>query len=413
MSKSFPEKGTPWEDLKSQMATMAADDIDWRHGRNGYNVFFAGEDVLKVVKEAYGMFMSENGLNQGAFPSLKTMEDEVVEMALDLFKAPDGAAGSMSSGGTESILLAVKACRDRAASLGKDISCANMIIPYSGHPAFNKAAHLMGIEIIRTPIDETTRLPDLAAYEAAINEDTILMVGSAPAFPTGVVEQIPEMSEMARTRDLWFHVDACVGGYFAPFAERCGVELPAYNFTNPGVWSMSADLHKFGYAAKGASTVLYRSEELMKHQYTDVDCWPSGRMVTPTLAGTRPGGGIAAAWAVMNYLGQEGYTAKAQVILDTRAKMEAGLKRLGFEVYGDSKLMIINFGVEGVELYGLWGALHARGWWPGATSQPPALHMMLTPAHEAAMDDFLVDLEAALAEVKAGKADAAEEVRYS
>jgi len=413
MSKSFPEKGTPWEDLKSQMQTMATDDIDWRHGRNGYNVFYAGDDVLKVVKEAYGMFMSENGLNQGAFPSLKTMEDEVVEMALDLFKAPDGAAGSMSSGGTESILLAVKACRDRAAEIGKDISKANIVIPYSGHPAFNKAAHYLGLEIIRTPIDDETRMPLLEPYEAAINENTIMMVGSAPAFPSGVVEQIPEMSDMALKRDIWFHVDACVGGYFAPFAERCGVELTPYNFTNPGVTSMSADLHKFGYAAKGASTVLYRTKEHMLFQRTDFNCWPSGRMVTPTFAGTRPGGGIAAAWAVMNYLGQEGYTAKAKVILETRAKMQAGLKRMGFEIYGPSKLMIINFGLKDVDFFSLWGAMNSRGWWPGATAEPAALHMMLTPAHEAAMDDFLSDLEAAVAEARAGKAKATEEVRYS
>ncbi len=412
MSKHFPERGTPWDALKAQMEEMAAGDIDWRHGRNGYNVFFAGPDVLEVIKEAYTMFISENGLNQGAFPSLKVMEDEVVQMALDLFEAPDGAAGGMTSGGTESIIMAVKACRERAHEQGKDTSNANIVIPYSGHPAFNKAGHYLGLEVIRTPIDGETRLPDLEAFEAAIDENTIMCVGSAPAFPSGVVEQIPELSEIARARGIWFHVDACVGGYFAPFAEMNGVELPAYNFKNRGVSSLSADLHKFGYAAKGASTVLYRSEDLQKYQKTDFDVWPSGRMVTPTLAGTRPGGAIAAAWAVMNYLGKEGYAAKAKVILETRARLEQGLADLGYKVYGPSKLMIINFGKEGLELFGLWGAMNKRGWWPGATVDPPALHMMLTPAHEAALDDFLKDLAEATEEAEKGQAEA-KEVRYS
>ncbi len=413
MSKIFPEQGTPWNALKAQMETLAQNDIDWRHGRNGYNVFFAGPDVLQVVQESYTMFMSENGLNQGAFPSLQTMEDEVIEMALDLFKAPEGAAGGMTSGGTESIIMAVKSCREQARAMGKDISKSNIVIPYSGHPAFNKAGFYLGIEIIRTKIDDETRLPDLAAFEAAINENTIMCVGSAPAFPSGVVEQIPELSEIARKHDIWFHVDACVGGYFAPFAERNGVELPAYNFTNPGVWSMSADLHKFGYAAKGASTVVYRSEDLQKYQATDFDVWPSGRMVTPTLAGTRPGGAIAAAWAVMNYLGKAGYTEKAKSVLETRARLEAGLEKLGYKVFGPSKLMIINFGCPGLDTFAIWGALNKRGWWPGATTEPTGLHMMLTPAHADALDDFLSDLEAATDEVRKGTADAVEEVRYS
>ncbi len=413
MSKSFPKSGTPWADLKAQMQEMATSDIDWRHGRNGYNVFFAGPDVIEVIKEAYTMFQSENGLNQGAFPSLKTMEDEVVEMALDLFNAPEGAAGGMSSGGTESIILAVKSCRDRAKAQGKDVSKANLVIPYSGHPAFNKAGHLLGVEVIRTAIDDVTRLPDLGAYEAAIDDNTIMCVGSAPAFPSGLVEQIPEMSEIARARDLWFHVDACVGGYFAPFAELNGVELTPWDFRNPGVSSMSADLHKFGYASKGASTVLYRTAELHSFQATDFNVWPSGQMKTPTLAGTRPGGAIAAAWAVMNYLGVEGYTAKAKVILETRAKLEQGLSALGYTVYGASKLMIINFGYDGLDLFKLWAALNKRGWWPGATTEPPALHMMLTPAHEAAMDDFLTDLALATEEAKSDDAEKADEIRYS
>ncbi len=413
MTKSFPKTGTPWADLKAQMQTMAKGDIDWRHGRNGYNVFFAGPDVIEVIKEAYTMFQSENGLNQGAFPSLKTMEDEVIDMALDLFHAPEGAAGGMSSGGTESIILAVKAAREYARAQGKDTSKANIVIPFSGHPAFNKAANLLCLEVIRTPIDDVTRMPDIKAYEAAINENTILCVASAPAFPSGLIEQIPELSAIAAKRDIWFHVDACVGGYFSPFAEKNGVELVPWDFRNAGVWSMSADLHKFGYASKGASTVLYRSKDLHAFQMFDFNEWPSGRMKTPTLAGTRPGGAIAAAWAVMNYLGEQGYTEKARVILETRAKMEKGLKKLGFEVYGDSKLMIINFGHPEIEVFKLWAALNARGWWPGATAQPPALHMMLTPAHEAAMDDFLVDLAAAADEARAEGAKSAEEVRYS
>jgi glutamate/tyrosine decarboxylase-like PLP-dependent enzyme len=413
MRKAMPEQGTPWEDLKPEMEKFQAGDVDWRHGRNGLNVFYAGEDVLQVAKQAYTMYMSENALNMFAFPSLKKMEDDVVSMGLSLFNAPDGASGNVSSGGTESILLAVKSCRDRAAANGTDVVRAEIVAPYSAHPAFDKAAHLMQLKLVRTPLDPVTRLPDMAAYREAITDRTIMLVGSAPAFSSGSFDPIGDLSAIAEETGLWLHVDACVGGYLAPFVKMNGGDVPPFGFDVPGVHSMSADLHKFAYAAKGASTVLYRHKDLHRFQKTDVDDWPSGRMVTPTLAGTRPGGAIAAAWAVMHYLGVEGYRAKAREITETRERFEAGLRDLNWGVVGQPPLGLINFTTGDVDPGQIWTLMQEKGWFPGRTKDPAGLHMMFTPAHRQSVDALLADLRTSAEEARQGAGAAAGEARYS
>ena len=280
MRTKLPETGTEWSELKSTMEAMGENDVDWRHGRNGMYVFFAGEDVLSVAKEAYTMYMSENGLGPMAFPSLQKMESDVISIGLSLLNAPDDGAGSMTSGGTESIMLAVKTCRDHAAANGTDVVGAEIVAPYATHLAFDKACHHLGLKIVRIPQAGDLRA-DVAAMEAAITERTILLVGSAPAYPYGLIDPIVELGEVAERHDLWLHVDACVGGYFAPFASMNGANLDIFDFRVKAVKSISADLHKYGYCAKGASTILYRDSALFEFQKFDCDTWPAGRMVTP------------------------------------------------------------------------------------------------------------------------------------
>jgi glutamate/tyrosine decarboxylase-like PLP-dependent enzyme len=349
-----------------------------------------------------------------AFPSLKQMEDEVVGMGLSLLHGPPGARGSMTSGGTESILLAVKACREEARARGIDTSGAEIVVPRSAHPAFDKAALYLGLRVVRVPVAQDLRA-DPSAMAEALTERTLMIVGSAPCFPYGVIDPIADLSELALRRGVWLHVDACVGGYFAPFARMNGVPVPPFDFELPGVRSMSADLHKYGYAAKGASTVFHRSEAQWRHQVFQFDDWPAGGMTTPTLAGTRPGGAIASAWAVMNYLGVEGYREKAHQVTDTRARlMEAIAAMDGLRTYGEPLLGLFLYGSDTLDPFAIWGRMLQRGWFTGLTTEPRAIHLMLSPAHAGVVDEYLADLAASVREVSASGERAADtKARYA
>jgi len=411
MGATLPEKGKNWAALKAEMTERAQGDVKWRDGKTAVYVFNAGPDVAEVQKEAYTMFMSENGLGPLAFPSLKQMEDEVVGMGLSLLHAPEGGAGNITSGGTDSITMAVKTARDYARKEKGVTGRCNIVAPWSAHPAFDKAAKMMEIEIRRVPCADL--VADVTAMEKAVDGNTIMLVGSAPCFPYGLIDPIAALGEMAERKGLWLHVDACVGGYIAPFVRMNGGDIPPFDFAVPAVHSMSADLHKYGYCAKGASTVLFRSDALCAHMIFDCADWPGGRMVTPTLAGTRPGGAIAAAWAVMNFLGVEGYRAKHKLVTDARETIEAGVTKLGFRILGRPQLGLVAFTHDEVDPFAVWGKLFERGWFTSLTTEPKGLHLMLSPFHAQVTDTYLADLEWALGEVKAGNAGKKREARYS
>lgn len=396
MPTSLPQTGQSWPALEAAMTAMAAGDVKWREGRTGLYIFNAGEELAQVQKAAYAMFSAENGLGPAAFPSLAQMERDVVGYGLALLSAPDGAAGAMTSGGTDSIVMAVKTARDFARAERGIQGAANIVIPDTAHPAFDKAAMLMDLEVRRVPVRACLAAPD--DMESATDGATILIAGSAPCFPYGLIDPIEALSELAQRRGLWLHVDACVGGYLAPFVRMNGTDLPAYDFDVPGVSSISGDLHKYGYASKGASTVFFRTQKLAAFMPFDAGPWPLGRMITPTLAGTRPGGAIAAAWAVMRYLGVEGYRAKQRLVTDARERIETGVKELGFTVFGEPKLGILAFAHPRADALKLYARMHARGWFTAALVDPPALHLMLSPKHVDVADAYLADLEAALAE---------------
>jgi len=411
---TLPEKGTDWTTLRAELVAKGAGDVDWRHGRAAVYVFHAGDDVLQVGKDAYALYQSENALGPMAFPSLRQMEQDVVGIGLSLLHAPEGAAGSMTSGGTESILMAVKACRDEARAKGVDTNGAELVIPRSAHPAFDKAAHYLGLRTVRVPVGADLRA-DVAAMAAALTKRTLMLVGSAPCFPYGLVDPIPLLSDLAEERGVWLHVDACVGGWFAPFARRNGVPVPSFDFELPGVRSISADLHKYGYAPKGASTVFHRSEAQWQHQVFAFDDWPAGGMSTPTLAGTRPGGAIAAAWAVLHYLGVEGYCEKARIVCDTREKLCDAIRAMdSMVVHGDPHLGLMSYGSTRHDPFAIWGGLVRRGWFSALTTEPRGIHQMLSPAHAAVADEYLADLAAVVADVAATGATAKDtKARYA
>ncbi len=402
----IPQQGSAWSEIRDALESAGRGDVDWRDARTAVYVFNPGDDVMQVAKEAYAMYQSENGLGMAAFPSIREMEADVVSCGLRLLNAPDEAVGNMTSGGTESIILAVKACRDSARAHGRNVQGAKIVVPRSAHPAFDKAAAYLGLKVVRVPVagDFTA---DVAAMDRAIDDRTIMLVGSAPCFPYGVVDPISELGALAETHQLWFHVDACVGGYFAPFARMNGIELPDFDFAVPAVNSMSADLHKYGYAAKGASTVFHRSAEQRSFQSFVFDDWPAGGMSTPTVAGTRPGGAFASAWAVMHYLGVEGYCEKAKQVTDTREKLMNAIDAIpGLYTFGQPKLGLFAYGAQDANVFAIWGALNAKGWFTGVITEPQGIQLMLSPAHADVADDYVRDLQEALEQVGGAAAPA-------
>ena len=411
MRRSLPEQGMDWPALKAQMLDLAGADVKWREGKTAVYVFNAGPDVEQVHKEAYALFMSENGLGPAAFPSLKRMEEEVVGFGLGLLHGGDAANGVITSGGTDSITMALKAARDFARIDRGVAGPLNIVLPRSAHPAFDKACAVMEIEVRRTSLKDF--LADPAAIARAADASTIMIVGSAPCFPYGLIDPIEALSELAVARGLWLHVDACVGGYLAPFARMNGADVPAFDFELAGVHSISADLHKYGYAAKGASTVFFRDEALRKRLTFDFRDWPGGRMVTPTLAGTRPGGAIAAAWAVMNHLGVEGYRDKQGLVTQARARIEAGVQAQGFTVLGRPQLGLIAFTRDDVDCAAIWAKLRERGWFTGMVTEPRGLQLMLSPIHAEVAETYLADLAASVEAVRGGAKIEAAPARYS
>lgn len=396
---AFPVQGRPREELGATLERMRQGDADWRHGRVPLYVFGSLPEVEAVGRDAYAAYFTENALGaRRAFASLGRMESDVIGMSLDLFQAPEEAAGSMTSGGSESILLAVKACRDHARARRDDAAFrGNLVLPETAHPAFDKAARLMDLPVRRVRMSADFRA-DWHAMAAAIDQDTMMLVGSVPCFPFGVIDPIADLSELARSRGLWLHVDACVGGYLAPFARAAGSAVPAFDFSLQGVASLSADLHKFGFCPKPASVILFRDQTYADFAGFDLDVWPSGRFRTGTLVGTRPGGAVAGAWAVLNYLGRDGYTAIAARLIAMRKAYVEGIEAIApLRVFGRPDLTIFAFGAPGLDMAAVAGAMATRGWVPGMTSKPPGMHIMASLLHEAARPDYLADLAGAVA----------------
>jgi sphinganine-1-phosphate aldolase len=399
----FPQTGLPPPALFELMEEARSRDVDWRRGRVALYVHYAGEDVLAVAKEAYQRFFSENGLGLKAFPSLQKFEDDIIAWTGDLLSAGPMASGVVTSGGTESIFLALKTARDWARAEHPGIREPEVVAPVSAHPAFDKAAHYLCMKVRRVPLRNDFRA-DVRAMAAAVSSDTILIVGSAPSFPHGVFDPIPELAAVARERNLWMHVDACVGGFLAPFVRRLGYPIPPFDFAVEGVRSMSADLHKYGFAAKGASVMLLADQALRRHLVFEFDNWPRGKYAVATFAGSRPGGAIAAAWAVMRYLGIEGYTRLARKIMEARERLEKGIAAIeGLYVVGTPELSVMGVGARGLDIFAVAEQMTKKGWFISTMSEPPGIHLgMLTLAHAQHVEEYLDDLAAATAVVRDG-----------
>ena len=396
---SLPKKGMSKEDVLSNLESLKHGDLKWHEGQLFGLIYEAGPDVEDLVKEAHSLFLIENGLSPMAFPSLVKMETEVVSIITALSSGDEETVGNLTSGGTESIFMALKAARDWARQTYPKIIKPEMVVPVTAHPAWNKAAHYLGLKINMIPVKDDLRA-DVAAMKNAITENTIILGGTAVTYPHGMIDPIDEIGQLAQEANLWLHVDACLGGLMLPFLRMLNNDIGPYDFSVPGVTSISADIHKYAYTPKGVSSVMYRNRDFRKFQIFAYADWSGGVYATPCLAGGRPGGNIAAAWAVLHYLGEEGFLALAKKTRTAAEKLMEGINAMPqLYVLGNPAATVFAFGSDEINIYELSAKMADRGWHIDAQQLPPSLHMTVSPIHLAVVDKFLADLRRTIPEI--------------
>jgi glutamate/tyrosine decarboxylase-like PLP-dependent enzyme len=393
--------GLSHDEIITTLHQMKVNDVRWRDGRAFTLAYSAGEDVLAVAEEAYRAFGSENALNTDAFPSLRAIQAQVVDIVVDWLQGDPNAAGFMTSGGTESILLAVKASRERGKK-ERGITQPNVVLPTSAHAAFEKACYYFGLESRRIAVNEDWRA-NPEAMAAAVDDNTVLVVGSAPQYPQGVIDPIEAIAAIAAERDINCHVDGCMGGVSLTYLKRLGYAIPAWNFEVPGVTSISVDLHKYGYTAKGASVIAYRSKQLRSYQTYVTDNWLGGVYGSSGIMGTKGGGSMAAAWAVMNFLGDEGYMRVTLAARRAAEELVSGvLARAQLQLVAAPDSTLVSFRAADpstLDVYAIADGLWKRGWYVDRQGPPPSLHCTVNAIHEGKIAAFLADLDAVLLEL--------------
>ncbi len=402
MPTSFPQKGRPKSEVLRELRSLQKDDADWQRGRCFAYVYQARDELNELLREAYQLYAKANAVNPGAFPGIKRMERQLIEMAAELFHLPaqdPAKAGTFTSGGSESILLAVLAAREhfRQKRPGKQ---GEIILSATAHPTFHKAAHYFDLKIVQTPVNSAFKTSP-EAVQAQISENTALIVASAPSFPQGIIDPIEELGQIALQHDIPMHVDACVGGFILPFLKRGGVELPDFDFSVPGVTSLSADLHKYGYADKGASLVLFRDSFMRRNSFFTFTSWTGGLYGSTHITGSRSGGPVAAAWALLQHLGMEGYTRLAMQAYTACRQMLRGIEQFPeLQVLGRPQATLFALASDSLNVYELADELSLQGWYIDRQQSPPSLHFNITAAHETVVEPFLQDLAKAIEKSK-------------
>lgn len=403
----LPQAGHDRQDIIEEMqALYDREAARWKDGFVSGAVYHGDTEHIAFLNQVYAINSQSNPLHADLWPSASKFEAEIVSMTAHMLGAeaagdgPGQICGTVSSGGTESIMLAMKTYRDWARDR-KGITRPELIVPTTAHAAFDKAAQYFKIKLVRIPVDSECRA-DVAAARNAITRNTIALVGSAPSFPHGTIDPITELSELARMAGVGFHTDACLGGFILPWARKLGYDVPPFDFSLPGVTSMSADTHKYGYAAKGTSVVLYRGLELRRYQYYTVADWPGGLYFSPTFAGSRPGALSAACWAALISIGEQGYTEAARRILETAAKIRRGIAAIpDLRVLGDP-LWVIAFDSPTLDIYRILDYMTERHWSLNGLHRPAAVHLCVTLRHTqpGVAERFINDLVAAVATVR-------------
>ena len=397
----MPDTGRDKKDILAELSTLSEADPQYRDGRLWSLVYYLGEEHTNFLQDAYNSYFSANGLNPTAFRGLKALENDIIRTTADMLGGDRDVCGVVTSGGTESCLLAVKTYRDYGRAVRK-IRKPEMVLPETAHVAWAKGAEYFGVKAVYAPLGPDFGV-DTGAVKKLVNKNTVMILGSAPEYPHGIIDPIEELGEIALSKGIPLHVDACVGGYILPFIEQLGVRLPVWDYRVKGVTSISADTHKYGFAAKGASTITYRSLDILKHQMFVLQDWPGGVFASPALLGTRPGGAYAAAWAAIQAIGRDGYRELASGILDTANRLKSGIEAIPeLSVIGRplASLFAYKSTSADVNIFAVGDFMEKKGWHIDRLQHPDALHAMVTPGHSPVADEYLEDLREAVAWVK-------------
>lgn len=395
---AIPAHGRPAEAVLSDLEALQAHDVDWKGGKVFSLAYYAGDEIYGVARAANDRFLSTNALNVAAFPSLRRMQSEVVETVAGWLHGGDEAAGFMTTGGTESLLMAVKAARERGRERG--IDDPEMVLPASAHAAFEKGAHYFGVRSVRVPVGDDFRA-DPAAMAEAVTDRTVLVVGSAPTYPQGVIDPIEELAAIAQDAGANCHVDACMGGVTLPYLRRLGEPIPPFDFEVPGVTSLSVDLHKYGYTAKGASVIVHRDKGLRRHQTFLTDNWTGGVYGSSGVLGTKSGGPIAAAWAVLQHVGDDGYLRLAADARRATVRLRERLEAISsVEVLGPTPVTLVAFRCRDLDTFAVADVVARDGWYCDRQGPPDSLHCTVHAGHVDTVDDFADAVAAAVDEVR-------------
>jgi glutamate/tyrosine decarboxylase-like PLP-dependent enzyme len=402
LAHALPEHGRPPDEILQDLRGFGAHDPNYKDARLWSLVYWLDEPYADFLGQAWQAYASANGLNPSAFKSLKRFESQIIAATAELLHGGPETCGVVTSGGTESCLLAVKTYRDLARAT-RGVRKPEMVLPTTAHVAWFKASEYFGVKLRLLPLDDKLHA-DVSKLESMINRRTVMVLGSAPEYPHGSIDPIEAMGAIAQKHGIPMHVDACVGGFILPFMAMNGVALPPWDYRVPGVTSMSADLHKYGFAAKGASTITYRDLELLKHQMFVCEDWPGGVFASPALLGTRPGGAYAAAWAALQRFGVDGYRDLAARTQQAFERMRAGIEaQPELKVLGEPHGPLLAYGsaTPAVNIFAVGDQMDAKGWQVNRLQFPDGLHAMITAQHLPVIDAYLRDLRDAVATVKA------------
>jgi len=400
--KAMPALGRDSKEILSQLDAFKGEDPQYKNGKVWSLVYYIDEAHQDFLKESYFKYSCENGLNPTAFKSLKKMENDIISATANILNGTEEVCGVVTSGGTESCLMAVKTYRDMAKDKRR-VKKPEMIIPETAHVAWYKASEYFNVKIRQVPLDENL-VPDLKKLKKMINRNTVMILGSAPEYPHGTIDPIEAMGEIAQKHNIPLHVDACVGGFILPFMEMNGEDIPKWDYRVPGVTSISADIHKYGYAAKGASTITYRNLDYLRYQMFVQPNWSGGVFASSALLGTRPGGGYAAAWGALQYFGIDGYKKLAAETLEAVNKLKDGIRNIPeLEVMGNPQgpLFAYQSCDSSVNIFAVGDQMDTKGWKVNKNQKPDGLHAMVTAQHLKVVDEYIADLIEAVAMVKA------------
>ena len=369
------------------------------HKVHGTWYIYDKKDVEFLAKDISKEFLYHNPLHYELYPTTTQLEAEIISMTVDLYNGGKDGCGITTSGGTESILLAMLSYRKWALDV-KGITEPEVVAPLTAHVAFEKACHYFNIKYVTVPFDEKTGLPSFSKIKAAVNANTIAVVASCPSYPYGVFDEVEKYSKLAKSYGIGLHVDCCLGGFINPFCKNFGVEIPTFDFTLSGVTSISIDSHKFGQSPKGCSILLFKNKQLRKYAIFATAKWPGGIYAGSTMAGSRAAAPIAGAWAAMMYYGYDGYVSQAKIVVEAAQKLAAGIRQRipMLHVVGSLHTSVVSFQSKSktLDIYVVYDKLAKRGWKLGALIKPAGMHLSITPFNAGTIDDFLDALEKAV-----------------